>query len=395
VAARTESYFASPWEKAWGLQLEKREMQETLRSLRPVPEGWADFCSNDFLGLARSPLPKGLLAELQTMPSGGSGSRLISGSYEVVMELEDYAAELYGAEAGLFFGSGYAANQTLLTSITGRGDTILLDENSHASLREGARASIAAAYTFSHNNLAELEIKLQRLEMKKAGNVFVVVESLYSMTGTFAPLAALVDICNRFNACLVVDEAHSTGLLGPGGRGMVAAAGLETKVPIRIMTFGKAVGAQGAIVLGTRKQKAMLVNFGRPFIYTTATMPIVAMLVRHRLEQIANDGALRAAAMTIVDSFYSKWNNAMEGKTGLNIANGAEPRSPIMIVKANGGREVLKGIVAALAAEKMWAKAILAPTVAEADECIRLTLHSHNTDMELTTLVQVLAKFAQ
>ena len=381
------------WEETWDRLLAKRAGQETLRILRPMPVGWVDFCSNDFLGLASLPLPTPLLTELAHVPSGGSGSRLISGNYDAVAELESYAGMLYGAESALFFGSGYAANQTLLTAVSGRGDTILLDENAHASLREGARASLATAHTFAHNSVAGLETKLQKLQ-GGGGNVYVVVESLYSMTGTFAPLAALAEVALRHGACLVVDEAHSTGLLGPAGKGLVAEAGLESEVPIRIMTFGKAVGAQGALVLGSEALKAMLVNFGRPFIYTTAPLPVVPMLVRHRLAQIAGDDVIQGEAMAVVDSFYAKWNMAIGEGARVWIANGAERRAPIVILKAKGGREVLKAIVMALGQEKLWTKAILVPTVPEADECIRLTLHSHNTDEQLQKLVQVLSNFA-
>ena len=223
-------------------RLAERQQAGLLRVLPPPLDGLTDFCSNDYLGLAHS------LEQPSTQFAGATGSRLISGNTTAAEELEMTIAQFHGAEAALLFPSGYTANIGLLPAISTRHDTIIYDKLLHASLRDGIGLSQSKAYSFAHNDLTDLERKLQIAK----GEKWVVVESVYSMDGDQAPLEAMAQLCESYDANLIVDEAHGTGVLGQRGEGLVSALGLENKVWARVHTFGKAMGSHGAAVLGSK-----------------------------------------------------------------------------------------------------------------------------------------------
>ena len=221
------------WRERFERALEERQLAGNLRQLRPASTR-VDFCSNDYLGLARTDL----LVEQAPARAGATGSRLITGNYPAIELLEGQLATYHGAESGLIFGSGYTANIGLLTCVARRGDTLLYDQLCHASLRDGLQLSPARTLGFRHNDLDELEAKLRR----SGGQRFVVVESIYSMDGDAAPLVDLTSLCTRYDAALIVDEAHAVGVFGARGEGLVSALGLEAAVWARIVTFGKEIG---------------------------------------------------------------------------------------------------------------------------------------------------------
>ncbi|MCL4171189.1 UNVERIFIED_CONTAM: hypothetical protein GTU68_025567, partial [Idotea baltica] len=229
--------------------LDARQAQGLLRQL-PTPIGERiDFCSNDYLGFAHT------LRVAAPTSGGATGSRLISGNSTLAEALEQQIANFHGAEAALLFPSGYAANIGLLPAVAGRGDTIVYDKLIHASLRDGIRLSRAKALSFAHNDLTDLIKKLQNPE----GQTFVVIESVYSMDGDQAPLTDIVNICQQYDALLIVDEAHGTGVIGK-----------RDQVWARVHTFGKAIGSHGAAIVGSQLLKSYLLNFARSFIYATA-----------------------------------------------------------------------------------------------------------------------------
>jgi 8-amino-7-oxononanoate synthase len=247
--------------------LEQRKNQNAIRQLSSETS-LIDFCSNDYLGFARS---RTLMEKIRTSAAapGSTGSRLISGNSMLCEDLERTIAEFHQAPAGLIFNSGFDANLGLLSSVARRGDTILYDELVHASIRDGIRLSFAKSFPFSHNNIAHLEARLRRAR----GELFVAVESVYSMDGDCAPLPDMANVCDQFGAHLIIDEAHATGVFGPGGRGLVVQEDLAARVFARVHTFGKALGSHGAIVLGSAALRSYLINFARSFIYTTALPP--------------------------------------------------------------------------------------------------------------------------
>ncbi len=368
-------------------QLDDRQRAGNLRRLS-LGGGKADFCSNDYLGLARNPALYAQISEAygreEHLTNGATGSRLISGNNALAVALEAGLAGLFRAEGTLLFNSGYAANTALLSAVPQKGDTILYDEYSHASLKEGARLSFANRFAFRHNDLDDLERRLQRA----TGEAFVVAESVYSMDGDFAPLRELLDVCERYGANLVWDEAHSTGLWGTAGNGIACGEGLQDRIFARVYTFGKALGVHGACVAGSRVLVEYLVNFARPFIYTTALPGHSLVSVREAFRFLARHPELPAALHAKIAHFRQAAGHY--NLLGHLIAG----RSPIQAVRV-GGNEPTKRLAASLQEAGFDVRPILAPTVREGEERLRICLHTYNTDEEITGLAGLLAAALQ
>src|ERR1700722_20622594 len=256
---------------------------DRLRSLKP--RVGIDFASNDYLALASAPrMKKAVTAALEAgTPIGAGGSRLLRGNCEEHESLEADAAKFFGAETAMFFGNGYSANFSVLTTLPQRGDLLVLDSLVHASIHEGARAGRADIRESRHNEPQSVEDSIRDWRVQGGtGRVWIVAESLYSMDGDFAPLEQLVAIADRHDAFLMVDEAHATGVYGEQGRGLTAPyEGRENLVAVH--TCGKALGAAGALVTTTRVLRDFMVNRCRPFIFSTAPSPLMAVAVREAL----------------------------------------------------------------------------------------------------------------
>lgn len=254
-----------------------------LRSLKP--RTGIDFVSNDYLALASAPrMKKAVLAALEAgTPIGAGGSRLLRGNCEEHERLEAEAAQFFGAKAALFFGGGYVANFAVLTTLLQREDLLVLDSLVHASIHEGARAGRAEFRICAHNDPASVEDTIRDWRAKGgSGRVWIVVESLYSMDGDFAPLEDVVAIADRHDAFLIVDEAHATGVYGAQGRGLTAPyEGRENLLVVH--TCGKALGAAGALITTSGVLRDFMVNRCRPFIFATAPSPLMAVAVREAL----------------------------------------------------------------------------------------------------------------
>lgn len=338
-----------------------------------------DFCSNDYLGFARSSELKSstneALLRIPQYRNGSAGSRLLSGNHAFTEETEAFIAAFHHAESGLIFNSGYDANVGLISSLAQRGDTIISDELIHASLIDGARLTHANRYSFKHNNLDDLEAKLK----VSKGNIYVVIESVYSMDGDIAPLYEINTLCEKYEANLIVDEAHALGIFGNHGRGLVQGAGLEHKVFARIVTFGKALGCHGAIVLGSNSLRSYLINFARSFIYSTAA-PIHAI------------ASIRAAYQMLIETDYQPLiAEKITLYTRLTTASGIEDVSPstIQTIIYNSNQKA-KFAAETLQNKGIDVRAILSPTVAEGKERLRICLHLFNTDEEIKMLVDQL-----
>jgi len=262
--------------------LSSRDDRHIRRSLPASPTApLTDFTSNDYLSLAASHrLRAHFLAKLSTAHDvlGSCGSRLLVNGHAHA-QLEDRLCQFFGTEAALLFNSGFDANVGFFSCVPQRGDVIVYDEHVHASVHDGMRASRVhrqSLISFAHNSVEALRSALTtaRNRIGKGQSVLVAVESLYSMDGTFAPLVDMVgvidDVFPAGNAYLVVDEAHSTGIYGPQGRGRVALLGLEDRVLARLHTFGKALAASGAVVVTSSVVKDYLLNYARPLVYTTS-----------------------------------------------------------------------------------------------------------------------------
>jgi 8-amino-7-oxononanoate synthase len=271
----------------------QREVEDGLRGLEArdqrrslVEICGVNLCSNDYLGLAESDeLRAAVLEAVREAPRvGGTGSRLLSGHLEVWDALEQEFAQFAGTEAALYFGSGYAANVGLLTSVLRKADVVFSDELNHASLIDGIRMSGASKIIYPHLDVNALEQGLRaRANENTAGRKFVVTESVFSMDGDVAPLAELRALCDRYSAGLILDEAHATGVHGPSGRGMAVESGCEADVVALTHTCGKALASAGAFVCGSAALKEQLINHARMFIFSTAMPPYMSGQIRAAL----------------------------------------------------------------------------------------------------------------
>lgn len=365
--------------------LARRQETNSFRSLKIETPG-VDFSSNDYLGFARNQELAARIASrssAQSVANGAGGSRLITGNSAQAEALEAQLACFFKAEASLLFGSGYMANLGLLSSVPQKGDTILYDELAHASLKDGARLSMARRYSFKHNDPDSLRKRLRMAE----GQVFVVVESIYSMDGDQAPLETLALLCREAGAALIVDEAHSTGIYGEGS-GLVCALGLEQEVFARIHTFGKAMGSHAACIAGDKLLRSFLINFARTFIYTTALPPHTLLSLQAAMAYLQENVHLLQCLQENITLF-----NRLKTKELLpRLAEEQllESSSPIQGVVLPGNERV-KEVAGRLQQKGYDVRPILSPTVAEGKERLRICLHTFNTEEEIKGLVHALA----
>ncbi|MCB2407955.1 aminotransferase class I/II-fold pyridoxal phosphate-dependent enzyme [Hymenobacter lucidus] len=364
-------------------QLTQRGAEGTRRLLTLPPAGRVDFSSNDYLGLARSPaLHAAVLAAAHdtALLAGSTGSRLLTGNSAATEALETRLAQFHRAEAALLFNSGYSANLGFFGAVPRRGDTILYDAASHASVKDGIRSSFATAYSFRHNDLADLEKRLTRA----TGEVFVAVEALYSMDGDQAPLRELAAFCGARGLHLVVDEAHTNGIYGPNGEGLVVELGLENDVLARIVTFGKALGSQGAAVVGPAVLRDFLLNTSRPFMFTTALAPLSVAALMAAYALLPTLQAERRQLFTLSEQLKS----TLATVPGLHVGPDSHVIHPIFLARPSPQR--VRAVAAAVQRAGFDLRPIVAPTVPAGTERLRLILHSYNTAAEIEGLGQVL-----
>lgn len=362
-------------------KLQRRQEENALRKL-VNNTGLIDFTSNDYLGLARSEeLFRLIQNKVEMLPhkNGASGSRLLSGNSSYTEEVEKNLASLFTSEAALVFNSGYAANQAVLSSIPQKGDTILYDERVHSCIRDGARLSLASRFPFLHNNLNNLEERLKRAR----GNIFIAVESIYSMDGDQCPLLQLVELAEKYNASIILDEAHSTGVTGKNGAGLAATLGLENKIPIRIYTFGKAMGVHGACVVGSQNLIDYLINYARPFIFTTAMPPHSIASMDCSFQYLKEHLYLQEELSERVRVF----NSASEKFNLQKLVSNTQIQGVII-----PGNENIKKTAVTIQENGFDVRPILSPTVAKGSERLRICLHTYNTTEEIRHLVRVLSK---
>jgi 8-amino-7-oxononanoate synthase len=356
-------------------KLNDREQHNAFRRLL-LPGGKTDFCSNDYLGIVHNGLIEKKLGEMAaSYKHGSTGSRLLAGNYALVEETEKMLAAFHAAAAGLIFNSGYDANLGLLSCVPQRGDTIIYDYLSHASLRDGIRLGFAQSFSFKHNDLQDLEKRLQAA----TGTIFVVTESVFSMDGDKAPLTAISALCQQYGAHLIVDEAHGTGVVGAQGEGLVQELNLQTACFARIHTFGKAVGCHGAIVLGSERLRNYLINFCRSFIYSTSLPEASVAAIRCAYELFAGMHAERGHLQQLISTFQQA-DIAYEKLVS---------DTPIQIVIIPGNDQVKK-VAGELQAAGLDVRAILYPTVPAGGERLRIVLHAFNSMWELEHLIKIL-----
>jgi 8-amino-7-oxononanoate synthase len=364
--------------------LQKRKEQNALRTLLDNKH-LIDFCSNDYIGFAQSEILQKKIAEeystLSTPQIGSTGSRLLAGNSAYAENLEHNIAQFHNAEAGLIYNSGYDANVGLFSALAQKGDTIIYDELIHASVHDGIKLSAASSFQFKHNDLMHLE---ERLKIAQ-GIIYVAVESVYSMDGDDAPLTEIAAVCKKYNANLIVDEAHATGITINWGKGRVQELNLEDQVFARVHTFGKALGCHGAIVLGSNLLRDFLINFSRSFIYTTA-LPIKSLIAINQSYQL-----LQESLDTIVQLHknISYFKNALSKNKKIALIESA---TPIQCIVVSGNTEV-KQLASKIQQEGFDVRPILNPTVPKGKERLRISIHSYNSSIQIDGLTQIINNY--
>jgi 8-amino-7-oxononanoate synthase len=361
--------------------LQTRKDKNLFRNLKTSTD-LIDFCSNDYLGLAHS---EKLFTQIEARcrsiklkQNGATGSRLLSGNSELTEGTERKLASIFNSQSALILNSGYTANLAIFSSIPQKNDSILFDELAHASIKDGARLSLAHRYSFKHNDLNDLELKLKRTK----GKIFIAVESVYSMDGDQCPLRELTSLATRYGAFVILDEAHSTGVRGNNGSGLATALGLENNIDIRLYTFGKAMGVHGACIAGSEKLIQYIINFARPFIYTTALTPHSIVAIESAFDYLRENLDLQHVLQKNIEAFV----------TGVShLANRTLSTSAIQTVIFPGNENV-KNAASKLQQAGFDIRPVLSPTVPTEKERLRICLHTYNSLDEISKLTSEIKK---
>lgn len=364
----------SPLDSGLRAELERLEQSGLHRSLRVIESAqggrvmYAErsvimLSSNNYLGLAAHwQVKQAAIAAIKDYGLGAGASRLVAGSLEPLRRLETNLARLKSAEAALVFGSGYLANLGVLTALMGPGDLIFSDELNHASLIDGCRLAKADLRIYRHCDIEHLNALLEG--SASARRRLIVTDSIFSMDGDFAPLREIVELARRFEAAIMLDEAHAVGVIGPNGAGLAAEFGLQAQIDIQMGTLSKALGAYGAYVAGSSVLIEFLINRARSFIYTTGLPPPIAAAAATAIEII------RAEPTRI----QRLWDNAahlrrqLEG-AGFSFMRTESPILPLLI----GAAEDAVAMTRLLLERGVYITAIRPPTVPAGTARLRIT----------------------
>ncbi|AKU12100.1 aminotransferase class-I [Azoarcus sp. CIB] len=337
------------------------------------------FCSNDYLGLAAEPeLAAALKAGADRWGSGSGASHLVSGHYTVHDELERRLAAFVGCERALYLSTGFMANSGVIPALVGRGDAIFADRLNHASLVDGALLSRADLHRYPHADLAALE---RALAASTAKRKLIVTDSVFSMDGDVAPLAELLALADRFDAWLMVDDAHGFGVLGPDGRGALREAGLASWRLVYIGTLGKAAGVSGAFIAGHADVVEWLMQKARTYIFTTGAPPALATALLKSLDLIEHGADRRRHLAALIEQLHAelkllRWQ-LMPSRT---------PIQPVVI----GDNAETVAAARALWDAGLWVPAIRPPTVPQGSARLRISLTAAHTHQDVERLVTAL-----
>ena len=367
-------------------KLENRKQNNSLRKL-PSFNNLIDFSSNDYIGFSKSEAifkqTHHYLIENEIIQNGATGSRLISGNHDAYQNAEIFIAHFHESESALIFNSGYDANVGFFSAVPQRNDVILYDELSHASIRDGIVMSNAKSYKFNHNDFEDLERLIHKFPDT---NIYIVTETVFSMDGDSPNLEELVSLSEKYNCYLIVDEAHTLGVFGEKGEGLIQYLNLHDRIFARIMTFGKGLGCHGAAILGSSDLKEYLVNFARSFIYTTGLSPhsVITILTAYQHLEIER-GTIEKLRQNIV--FFNQQKNLL-GLKPMFVRSKSATQSAII-----PGNENVKKLAQQLQDKGFDVKPILSPTVPEGQERLRFCIHSYNSEEEINAVLALLANF--
>lgn len=368
--------------------LEEAGLRRRLRALASASDTEVELdgrrvlllCSNNYLGLATDPrLRAAARAAIERYGCGTGSSRLIVGHLDLHAQVEAQLAAFKGTDAALLFASGYQANLGAITALVGDGDHVFSDTLNHASIVDGCRLSRASVHVYPHRDVRALERALAA--SPAGGRRLIVTDSVFSMDGDQAPLAALVALAEQYHSWLMLDEAHAAGVLGPGGAGLAAAEGLTARITVHMGTLGKALGGAGAYVAGTRALIDLLVNRARTFIYTTGLAPAAVAAAGAALAVVAGEPERRAALIRNAERLRA-------GLRALGYATGGDTHIvPVLI----GDNRAALALAEALLARGVLVQAIRPPTVPAGTARLRVTpMATHDADQ----IERALAAFA-
>ena len=347
-----------------------------------------NFSSNDYLGLANHPaLIEASVRATRDYGAGSGASRLICGSLTPHYELEEILAAFKGTAAAVVFATGYAAALGAIPALVGPEDVVIVDKLVHACCIDAARLSGAKLRVFSHNDLNDLERILQWATGRpELGRILIVTESVFSMDGDLAPLAQLVELKDRYHAWLMLDEAHATGCFGSHRRGLAEAAGVSDRVEVQFGTLGKALGAAGGYIAGSRTLIDYLINRARSFVFSTAPVPAAAAAAKAGIELVEGaEGVARAATL---------WHRVGEMKTELAAASwSAEASASAILPLMVGGETAAVDLSRRLRELGFLIPAIRYPTVARGQARLRLTVSAAHTADDVQALGEALSVF--
>ena len=353
--------------------LQQLEIENRRRSLRP--SGGIDFSSNDYLKLAEHPALRQTMLEWAEQGGviGSGGSRLLHGNHPAHEKLECFAAQFFGAEKALYFATGFQANHALFTTLPERRDIVVYDSLIHASVRDGIKGSFAHAIKFQHNDLNDCEDAL-RSAREKAEYLWLAIESVYSMEGDIAPLSDFHELCLKYDAYLIVDEAHATGIFGASGRGVAESLPKEHRVTLH--TGSKALGVAGGLVTAPAEIIDYLINKARPFIYSTAPPPVQAALLHRALKLVDEEPERRKHLIALRD----------HANKVLPVPASTTQIIPVIL----GDDKLTLEIAAELQNSGFDIRAIRPPTVPEGTARLRLSLNTGLDEKTLDTLAEYL-----
>lgn len=367
-------------------KIENSRQKELFRKL-PVFNNLVDFASNDYIGFSKSEYifkhVHAYLLENEIFQNGSTGSRLISGNHSLYPITEDFIAGFHDSEAALIFNSGYDANIGFFSAVPQENDVVLYDELCHASIRDGISLSMAKSHSFIHNDFEDLE----HLILKFPDTIiYIVTETIFSMDGDSPNLEELIALSEKYNCYLIVDEAHSLGVFGNRGEGLTQSLKLHNRIFARIVTFGKALGCQGAAVLGSNELRNYLINFANSFLYTTALSPHAVATILIAYQQLETENSVaKKLRQNIV--FFNQQKNLL-GLKPMFVYSKSAIHSAIV-----PGNENVKQLAQLLQDKGFDVQPILSPKVPEGQERLRFCIHSYNSQEEINLVLELLRDF--
>ena len=349
------------------------------------------LCSNDYLGLAGDPRVRRAAAGAAEVWGAGTGaSRLVSGNLSPLVELEARLAEFKGTEAAVLFGSGFLANMGVVAALAPKGGVVFSDELNHASLVDGCRLAAAETVIYPHGDVDALADGLEQAGDRPKT---IVTDSVFSMDGDLAPLEEIVALAERHGARLIVDEAHATGTIGPGGRGLVNELGLESRVDVMVGTLSKALGSYGAYACCSATMTQYLINRARPLIYSTAPPPSSVAAATESLRILSDEFKTSSGQPGVVETLRSRartFRRALADE-GFDVEENEIPIVPLLI----GDPEQATVICESALEKGVFAQAIRPPTVPEGTSRLRLTVMATHSEGDLRSAAKILAEICR